>query len=170
MQDDISDGVKFIVEKGLADKNRICIFGASYGGYATLAGLAFTPKLYRCGVNLVGVSNLFTQLNSPYWYSAKKKMASMVGDVEKDREMLKRVSPLFHADKINAPLLIAHGAKDPLVEKSESDKIVLSLRKRGLAPIYMVKYDEGHGFYKEKNVMEFYSVMEEFLAKNLLVQ
>ena len=169
MQDDITDGVKWLIKKGIADPDRIGIYGASYGGYATLAGLAFTPDLYACGVDYVGVSNIFTLFKSfpPYWEPMKEMFAEMVGDPVKDKKLLKEISPVFHADKIKAPLFIAQGANDPRVKKAESDQMVEALRKRGIDVPYMVKDNEGHGFRNEENRFDFYRAMEKFLAKHL---
>jgi len=141
MQDDITDGVNWLIEQGIADKNKIAIYGASYGGYATLAGLAFTPELYACGVDYVGVSNIFTLLETlpPYWELGRQMMYEMIGNPETEKELLKAASPLFHADKIKAPLFIAQGANDPRVKKSESDQIVEALKNRGIDVPYMVK-------------------------------
>ncbi len=129
MQDDITDGVLWLVEKGIADKERIAIYGGSYGGYATLAGLAFTPDLYACGVDYVGVSNLFTFLQTipPYWKPMLEMMYEQIGDPEADKEMLAAYSPALHAENIKAPLLIAQGANDPRVNKAESDQMVEAL-------------------------------------------
>lgn len=169
MQNDITDGVNWLVKEGIADKNRIGIYGGSYGGYAVLAGLAFTPDLYKCGVDYVGVSNLFTFMESipPYWKPFLDMFYEMVGDPEKDKEILMATSPVFHVDKIKAPLLIAQGANDPRVAKSESDQIVDALKKRGIDVPYIVKDNEGHGFQNEENRFEFYRAMEEFLGKHL---
>ncbi len=169
MQDDITDGVRYLIDKGIADKDRVCIYGVSYGGYAVLAGLAFTPDLYACGVDLVGVSNLFTFQKSipPYWEPIRKMIYEMVGDPKKDKDLLRAVSPVFHADKIKTPLFVAHGANDPRVKKAEPDQIVSSLSKRGINPLYMVKYNEGHGFRLKENQMEFYGLMEKFLEEHL---
>jgi dipeptidyl aminopeptidase/acylaminoacyl peptidase len=171
MQDDITDGVNWLIEKGIADKDRVAIYGASYGGYATLAGMAFTPNLYACGIDYVGVSNLFTFMGTipPYWEPFKKMMYEMVGDPEneKDSEMLRAASPVFHADKITAPLFVAQGAKDPRVNVDESDQMVAAMKKRGVEVEYMVKEKEGHGFRNEENRFEFYRAMETFLSKHL---
>ena len=172
MQDDITDGVKYLIEKGIADKDKVAIFGASYGGYAVLAGLAFTPDLYACGVNYVGISNIFTYLNTipPYWKKPYKEIYEQeIGHPEKDKELLRAVSPVFHADKIKAPLFVAHGTNDPRVKKSESDQIVKALEDRGVAVPYLVKENEGHGFLNEENRLEFYVLMEAFLRKCLNV-
>jgi dipeptidyl aminopeptidase/acylaminoacyl peptidase len=169
MQNDITDGVRWLIRQGIADPERIGIYGASYGGYAVLAGLAFTPGLYACGVDYVGVSNLFTLLDSlpPYWELGRKMMYEMIGDPVKDKELLTAVSPVFHADKIKAPLLVAQGANDPRVKKAESDQIVQALRKRGIDVQYMVKNNEGHGFANEENRFDFYRTMEIFLGEHL---
>ncbi len=169
MQDDITDGVEWLIKEGIADKDRIGIYGASYGGYATLAGVAFTPDLYAAAVDYVGVSNLFTFLNTipPYWKPQLDQFHEMVGHPEKDSILLAEASPALHADKIKTPLFIAQGANDPRVNKNESDQMVEALKKRGVNVEYMVKYDEGHGFRNEKNKMEFYAAMEKFLEKHL---
>ena len=169
MQDDITDGVKWLIEQGIADPDRIGIYGGSYGGCAVLAGLAFTPELYACGVDYVGVSNIFTLLETipPYWELGRQMLYEQIGHPEKDRDLLKAVSPVFHADSIRAPLFVAQGANDPRVKKAESDQIVEALRKRGVDVEYMVKDNEGHGFLNEENRFEFYRAMERFLAKHL---
>lgn len=171
MQDDITDGVKWLIEEGIADPNRIGIFGGSYGGYATLAGVTFTPDLYACGIDYVGVSNLFTFMESipPYWEPYREMLYEMVGnpDKEQDSIRLQKTSPLFHVEQIKAPLLIAQGAKDPRVKQSESDQIVAALRERGVEVQYLLKENEGHGFSNQENRFELYRAMEDFLAKHL---
>ncbi len=169
MQDDVSDGVKYLVAQGIADPKRVCIYGGSYGGYATLAGLAFSPELYACGVDYVGVSNLFTFLKTipPYWKPYLDMLHEMVGHPEKDKALLEATSPVMHADKMRAPLLVAQGAKDPRVNIDESDQIVAALKKKGVDVPYLVKENEGHGFSNEENRFEFYEAMEKFLAKHL---
>jgi dipeptidyl aminopeptidase/acylaminoacyl peptidase len=169
MQDDVSDGVHWLTKEGIADAKRVCIYGGSYGGYSTLAGLAFSPELYKCGISYVGVANMFTFMNTipPYWEPMRKMFYEMVGDPEKDKKLLRSVSPVFHADKIKAALMVAQGAKDPRVNKAESDQIVAAVKKQGNDVLYMVKEEEGHGFRNEENRFEFYRAMETFLNKHL---
>lgn len=169
MQDDITDGVHWLIEQGIADNRKIAIYGGSYGGYATLAGLTFTPELYACGIDYVGVSNLFTFFNTipPYWKPFLERMYLMVGHPEKDKEALHATSPALHTDKITAPLFVVQGANDPRVNIDESDQIVRSLRDRGIDVPYMVKYDEGHGYSNEENSFEMYKAAIGFLKKHL---
>ena len=169
MQDDITDGVNYLIAKGIADPKKVAIYGGSYGGYATLAAITSTPDLYAAAVDYVGVSNLFTFMNTipPYWKPYLEMLYEMVGHPEKDKELLAANSPALHADKIKTPLLIAQGAKDPRVNKAESDQMVEALTKRGVQVEYLVKDNEGHGFQNEENRFEFYGAMENFLAKNL---
>ena len=169
MQDDITDGVQWLIDEGIADEDRIAIYGVSYGGYATLAGLAFTPDIYACGIDYVGPSNIFTLLETlpPYWELGRQMMYEMIGNPETEKDLLTEASPLFHADKIKSPLFIAQGANDPRVKKAESDQIVEALKLKGIDVPYMVKENEGHGFYNENNKFEFYEKMEEFLSQHL---
>lgn len=169
MQDDVSDGVKWLIDHGIADAKRIAIYGGSYGGYCTLAGMTFTPDLYACGVDYVGVSNLFTFLNTipPYWKPFLEMMQEMVGHPDRDKELLTAASPVFHVDKIKAPLFVIQGAKDPRVNIDESNQIVEALKKRGIEVPYLVKENEGHGFHNEENKFEVYEEMEKFLEKHL---
>lgn len=169
MQDDISDGVKWLINTGIADPKRVAIYGGSYGGYATLAGVTFTPDLYACAVDYVGVSNMFTFLKTipPYWEPFRKMMYEMVGDPEKDSALFTQVSPVFHTDKIKAPLFVAQGKNDPRVNVNESDQMVEAMRNRGLEVEYMVKDNEGHGFRNQENRFDFYEAMEKFLEKHL---
>jgi dipeptidyl aminopeptidase/acylaminoacyl peptidase len=169
MQDDVSDGLSYVIREGIADPKRVCIYGGSYGGYTALAGLAFTPELYACGVDYVGVSNLFTFLKTipPYWKPMLDMFYEMVGDPEKDKELLAEASPVLHAERIRVPLLIAQGAQDPRVNVDESNQMVAALAKRGVAVEYIVKENEGHGFHNEENRFEFYEAMERFLEKHL---
>lgn len=169
MQDDITDGVQWLTAQGIADPKRIAIYGGSYGGYATLAGITYTPDLYAAAVDYVGVSNLLTFMNTipPYWKPMLDKMHSMVGDPGRDHERLVATSPALNADKIQTPLLIAQGAHDPRVNKDESDQMVAALRARGVKVEYIVKDNEGHGFHNDENKFEFYERMEQFLALHL---
>jgi dipeptidyl aminopeptidase/acylaminoacyl peptidase len=169
MQDDITDGVRYVIKEGIADPKRVAIYGGSYGGYAALAGLAFTPELYACGVDYVGVSNLFTFLKTipPYWKPMLDMFYEMVGHPEKDKESLTAASPVLHADNIRVPLLIAQGAQDPRVNVDESNQMVAALQKHGVPVEYIVKDNEGHGFHNEENRFEFYEAMEKFLEKYL---
>ncbi len=169
MQDDITDGVNWLIAEGIADPDRVAIYGGSYGGYATLAGITFTPELYAAAVDYVGVSNLFTFMNTvpPYWEPFKKMMYEMVGDPVADSLMMRAASPVFHVDKIQCPLFIAQGATDPRVNKDESDQVVEALRARGVEVQYMVKDNEGHGFHNEENRFEFYDAMERFLDEQI---
>ncbi len=169
MQDDITDGVEWLKKEGIADPDRIAIYGASYGGYATLAGITYTPELYACAVDYVGVSNMFTFMNTvpPYWEPFKKMMYEMVGDPKADSLLLREASPVFFVDRIQCPLFIAQGATDPRVNKAESDQVVEALRARGVEVQYMVKDNEGHGFHNEENRFEFYDAMDAFLAQHI---
>lgn len=169
MQNDITDGVNWLIKEGIADPKRVGIYGASYGGYATLAGITFTPDLYRCAIDYVGVSNLlsFMQTIPPYWKPYLEMMYEMVGNPETELEMLRAASPVFHVDKIKTPLFVAQGAKDPRVNINESNQIVEALKKRGVEVEYMVKENEGHGFSNEENQFEFYKAMEKFLKKHM---
>lgn len=168
MQDDITWGVKYLIDQGIADKNKVAIMGGSYGGYATLAGLAFTPDLYACGVDIVGPSNIFTLLESvpAYWEAGRAFLYGMVGDpnTEEGKKRIQEASPLFSADKINKPLLIIQGANDPRVKKAEADQIVIALRDKGKQVNYLLADDEGHGFAKPVNRMAMFAEIEKFLA------
>lgn len=169
MQDDITWGVKYLIDKGIADKNKVVIMGGSYGGYATLAGLAFTPDLYAGGVDIVGPSNLFTLLDSvpAYWEAARASLYGMVGDpkTEEGKKLMQQASPLFSVDKIVKPLLIIQGANDPRVKQAEADQIVIALREKGKKVNYILADDEGHGFRKPVNNMAMYAETEKFLAE-----
>ncbi len=169
IQDDITDGVKWLVAEGIADPDRIGIYGGSFGGYATLAGVTFTPGLYACGVAYVGVSNIFTFMKAfpPYWEPFIAMVKEMVGDPDTDPDFIRSISPFFHVDRIRVPMLVAQGANDPRVNKRESDQIVEALRGRGIEVEYMVKDNEGHGFENEENRFDFYGSMEKFLGKHL---
>jgi len=169
MQDDITWGVKHLIDKGIADRNRVAIMGGSYGGYATLAGLAFTPDLYACGVDIVGPSNLFTLMESipPYWESFRAYFNGMLGDpsTEEGKALMRQASPLFSVDRIEKPLLIIQGANDPRVKQAESDQIVAALRDKNKKVQYLLAKDEGHGFYKPLNLKAMYAETEKFLSE-----
>ncbi len=171
MQDDITWGVKYLAERGISDPKRVGIFGGSYGGYATLAGVAFTPDLYAAAVDLFGPSNLITLLDSipPYWEAARKMMYTRMGDptTPEGKALLKERSPLTSADKIKTPLLIAQGANDPRVNHAESEQIVVALRDRGFPVEYVLIPDEGHGFARPVNNMASVMATEKFFAKHL---
>jgi len=169
MQDDITDGVHWLIRHGIADPERVAIYGASYGGYAVLEGLVKTPDLYAAGVDYVGVSNLFTFFKTipPYWSPYLEMMYEMVGHPEKDKDWFQEHSPALNADKIVKPLLVAQGAKDPRVNIHESNQIVEALRKQGVEVVYIVKENEGHGFQNEENRFDFYEAMEKFLNTHL---
>ncbi|MBK8315742.1 MAG: prolyl oligopeptidase family serine peptidase [Acidobacteria bacterium] len=171
MQDDITWGVKYLVSQGIADPKRVGIMGGSYGGYATLAGVAFTPDVYAAGVSIVGPSNLITLLESipPYWEAGRKVFHERMGDPTnpQGKAQLERQSPLNSASKIRTPLLVVQGANDPRVNKAESDQIVVALRERGFPVEYIVAPDEGHGFARPVNNMAMFAAAEKFLAKHL---
>ncbi len=171
MQDDITWGVKHLVETGVADPRRVGILGASYGGYATLAGVAFTPDLYAAGVAIVAPSNLITLLDSipPYWEPIRKMFYERMGDPTKPegKAQLERQSPLFSAQKIKTPLMVVQGANDPRVKKRESDQIVIALRDRKFPVEYLVAEDEGHGFARPVNNLATFAAVEKFLARHL---
>jgi len=169
MHDDLIDAVGYVVEQGWADRDRIAIYGGSYGGYAALVGAAFTPDVFRCAVDIVGPSNLQTLLETipPYWAPAKAQLYKRVGNPETDKEFLWSRSPLSRARDIRIPLLIAQGANDPRVKQAESEQIVAALAEAGIDHEYMLFPDEGHGFAKPANRIKFYAAAERFLAKYL---
>jgi dipeptidyl aminopeptidase/acylaminoacyl peptidase len=169
MHNDLIDGVNWAVEQGIADPDRVGIFGWSYGGYAALVGATFTPDVFACAVAGVGPSNLisFIETIPPYWTPVLDLFYQRVGNPETEREFLESRSPLFKVDQIQIPMLIAQGANDPRVNKAESDQIVAAMEERGIAHEYLVFEDEGHGFLKAENRIKFYAVAEKFLADNL---
>lgn len=171
MQDDITWGVKYLIANGTADPKRIGILGGSYGGYATLAGVTFTPELYRAAVDIVGPSNLLTLLDAipPYWEAGRKMMYARMADpnTPQGKAWMKERSPLNSADKIKTPLLVVQGANDPRVNRAEAEQIVVALRDRGFAVEYMLAPDEGHGFRRPVNNMAMFMAAEKFLAKQL---
>jgi dipeptidyl aminopeptidase/acylaminoacyl peptidase len=169
MHDDLIDAVNWAVRKGDTDPKKVAIYGGSYGGYAALVGASFTPDVFACAVSVVGPSNLVTLLKSipPYWEPMRKLFALRVGDVEKEPKFLESRSPLFRAEKIKIPLLIAQGANDPRVKQAESEQIVKAVRKAGKPVEYLLFADEGHGFVRPENRLKFQAAAEAFLAKYL---
>lgn len=171
MQDDITWGVKHLIGEGIADPKRVGILGGSYGGYAALAGVTYTPDLYAAAVAIVAPSNLNTLLNSipPYWASFRQVFYKRMGDpaTPEGRAQLERQSPLNHVGKIKTPLMIVQGANDPRVKKAESDQIVVALRDRNYPVQYLLADDEGHGFQRPVNNMALFAEAEKFLAKYL---
>ncbi len=171
MQDDITWGVKYLVAQGIADPGRIGILGGSYGGYAALAGVAFTPDLYRAAVDIVGPSNLMTLLASipPYWEAGRKIMYARMADPDTPagKKWLEERSPLYSAAKIKTPLMVVQGANDPRVNRREAEQIVIALRDRGFPVEYLLAPDEGHGFARPVNNLAMFMAVEKFLAKHL---
>jgi dipeptidyl aminopeptidase/acylaminoacyl peptidase len=171
MQDDITWGAKYLIGEGLADPKRIGILGGSYGGYATLAGVAFTPDLYRAAVDIVGPSNLNTLLASipPYWEAGRKIMYARMADPEtpSGKQWLEERSPLYSAEKIKTPLMVVQGANDPRVNRREAEQIVIALRDRGFPVEYLLAPDEGHGFARPVNNLAMFMAVEKFLAAHL---
>ncbi|MEO1031606.1 MAG: S9 family peptidase [Bacteroidota bacterium] len=169
--DDVEDGLQYVIDQGWVDKDNAAIYGGSHGGYAVLRGLTKTPDLYACGVDYVGVSNIFTFYDSfPEYWKPYKEIVEEIWydpDVPEEKEIMTEVSPAFHVDKIKKPLFVVQGANDPRVNIDESDQIVEALRAKGVDVPYMVKYDEGHGFGKEENRIELYRAMMGFYAKHL---
>ena len=169
MHDDLIDAVNWLVEQGIADSQKVAIMGGSYGGYATLVGLTFTPEVFAAGVDIVGPSNLVTLLKSipPYWAPLLANMYHRIGNLETEEEFLNSRSPLFFVDRIQKPLLIGQGANDPRVKQAESEQIVEAMRKAGKPVEYVLYTDEGHGFARPENRLHFYAIAEEFLSKYL---
>lgn len=169
--DDVEDGLAYVIKQGWVDKDKVAIYGGSHGGYAVLRGMTKTPDLYACGVDYVGVSNLHTFMETipPYWEKYKALLYKIWYDptVPEQKAIMDEVSPALHVDKIKKPLFVVQGANDPRVNIDEADQIVESLRKRGVEVPYMVKYDEGHGFGKEENKLDFYKAMMGFFAEHL---
>ncbi|BAC88522.1 S9 family peptidase [Gloeobacter violaceus] len=169
MHEDLIDAVNWAAGTlGLADPKKVAIYGGSYGGYAALAGLAFTPEVFACGVDIVGPSNIKTLINSipPYWKPFRSEFDLRVGNIDdpKDAELIKNASPLFKADRIRKPLLIGQGANDPRVKQAESEQIVEAIEKNGGQVTYVVYPDEGHGFARPENRIDFNARAEKFLA------
>ncbi|MEM8719548.1 MAG: S9 family peptidase [Cyanobacteria bacterium P01_G01_bin.39] len=169
MHDDLIDGVNWLVSEAIAERDKIAIMGGSYGGYATLVGLTFTPEVFACGIDIVGPSNLITLMQSipPYWEPMMAMFQHRVGNFETESEFLKSRSPLFFVDQIQKPLLVGQGANDPRVKEAESEQIVNAMRQAGKPVEYVLYTDEGHGFARPENSLHFYGVVEEFLAQHL---
>jgi dipeptidyl aminopeptidase/acylaminoacyl peptidase len=169
IQNDITDGVKHVIDKGIADPKRVAIYGKSWGGFSALAGVCFTPELYACCVDYAGISNFFTLFRDlpPYWKPYLERMYTMVGNPEKDAALFKQISPIFHVDKIKVPILIAQGENDPRVSEQETATFVKKLKKQGVEATYLMKEGEGHLFSKQENRIEFYQTVEKFLDKHL---
>ncbi|MEP7026480.1 MAG: S9 family peptidase [Actinomycetota bacterium] len=169
MQDDLTDAVGYAVSQGWADPARVAIYGGSYGGYAALAGAAFTPDLYTCAVDIVGPSNLKTLIETvpPYWAPMIVQFHNRVGDPATEADFLWSRSPLSRAADIRIPMLIAQGANDPRVKQAESEQIVAAMQTAGIEHEYMLFPDEGHGFAKPENRLRFYAAAERFLARHL---
>jgi dipeptidyl aminopeptidase/acylaminoacyl peptidase len=169
MHDDLVDAVHWAVERGIADSEKVAIYGGSYGGYAALVGAAFTPDLFRCAVDVVGPSNLITLIRTipPYWSTLLSTFHERVGNPDTEEEFLKSRSPLFYVHRIKIPLLIAQGANDPRVKQSEAEQIVTALREKGIDYEYLLFADEGHGFARPENRLKFYAAAERFLAEHL---
>ena len=169
MHDDLVDAVQWAVKEGIADPERVAIYGGSYGGYAALVGATFTPDLFRCAVDIVGPSNLLTFIETipPYWSTFLAMMHDRVGNPETEADFLRDRSPLTHVDRIRIPMLIAQGANDPRVKQAESEQIVAAMRAKGIPHEYLLFPDEGHGFAKPENRLTFYRAAETFLAEHL---
>jgi dipeptidyl aminopeptidase/acylaminoacyl peptidase len=171
MQDDLTDAVNWAVKQGYADPKKVAIMGGSYGGYATLAGLAFTPDVYACGVDIVGPSNLKTLISAipPYWKTMRSVFDARMGNVDdpKEAELVKNASPLFKANQIKRPLLIGQGLNDPRVNHAESEQIVDAIEKNNGSVTYVVYSDEGHGFARPENTIDFNARTEAFLGQCL---
>jgi len=171
MHDDVLDAVKWAIDRGVTTKDRVAIAGGSYGGYETLVGLAMTPDVFACGVDLVGPSNLLTLIASvpPYWVPLLADFKKRIGDWEtpEGKALLEKASPLAHAADIKRPLLIGQGANDPRVKQAESEQIVAAMKSHGLPVTYIVFPDEGHGFARPENNIAFYGAAEAFLSAHL---
>jgi len=168
--DDVEDGVKYVLEQGWVDKDKMAIYGGSHGGYAALMGMIKTPNLYACGVDYCGVSNIFTFMKSiPEYWKPQLQIIKEVWydtDVKEEEDIARQVSPVYQADKIQRPVFVIQGGNDPRVNINEADQIVETLRKKGFDVPYMVKYNEGHGYQREENRMDMYKCTLGFLAKN----
>ncbi len=171
MHNDLLDAVQWAVDQGIAQPDKVAITGGSYGGYATLVGLAFTPEVFACGVDIVGPSSLITLIESipPYWESFRQQLIERVGDIgtTEGREELRKRSPLYHAQKIERPLLIAQGKNDPRVKEAEAQQMVDAMQQNHIPVTYVLFADEGHGLARPENRLAFYALTEAFLARHL---
>ena len=169
MQNDVTDALKWAINQGISDADRVCIYGASYGGYATMAGVTYTPELYKCGINYVGVTDLplLFKTAPDAWASAMEQFKEKIGDPKTEREFLEQWSPSNHADKIQVPIFMAYGLKDPRVHIDHAKVMEKEMKKADVTYELMIKKDEGHGFRKQENQYDFYGRMETFLAENL---
>lgn len=169
--EDQQDAVRWAIDTGIANPARVAAMGISFGGYSVLAGLTFTPELFACGVDMVGVANLITWMETlpAYWKPQSSLFISRVGDPQSNegRSLLKKHSPVNYADQICKPLLVGQGANDPRVKQAESDQIVQTMQAKGLPVIYALYPDEGHGFVRPQNNLSFYSIVEAFLADHI---
>jgi len=166
---DLVDAVQWAIKEQITAKNKVCIYGGSYGGYAALVGATFTPDLFQCAIDIVGPSNLISFIKSvpPYWSSYLAMLQKRIGHPDTEVEFLKSRSPLYKVDQIKIPMLIAQGANDPRVVQAESEQIVAAMKKNGIDYEYLLFPDEGHGFAKPENRLKFYAAAEKFLAKHL---
>jgi len=171
MHDDLIDGVNWAINKRIAQRDKVAIQGGSYGGYSALAGVTFTPDVFACSVNIVGISNLITFMQTipEYWKPGIAILTTRVGDpsTEQGRKLLIERSPLTHVERIKRPLLIGHGANDARVKKAEAEQIVAAMKEKGIPVTYVLYPDEGHGFMRPENRMSFYTVAEAFLSRHL---
>lgn len=169
MHDDLIDAKNYLVSMNIADPKKVAIYGGSYGGYAALCGLAFTPEEFACGIDVVGPSNLVTLIETEpaYWQPFRAFQSIFVGDIVTERAFLESRSPLFKANQITKPLLIAQGANDPRVKKQESDQIVEKMKQNNKPCEYIVFENEGHGFLRPENQLLFYEKAEKFLSSHL---
>jgi dipeptidyl aminopeptidase/acylaminoacyl peptidase len=169
MQTDLLDAVDHLAAEGTVDPARVAIMGGSYGGYAALAGAAFTPERFRCAIDLCGAANLLTWLAAipPYWTPMARLLHTRVGDPDTDKETLRQYSPLSAAGRITVPILVAQGANDPRVKQDEAEQIVAALRSNGVPHEYLLFHDEGHGLAKPENRERYYAAAERFLAGQL---
>ena len=171
MHDDLIDAVNWAVTAGVAQRDKVAIMGGSYGGYAALVGLTFTPDVFACGVDIVGPSSLITLIESipPYWESFRQQLIERVGDIDDKVGIaeLRRCSPLYRASQIERPLLIGQGKNDPRVKEQEAEQMVRAMQENNIPVTYVLFPDEGHGFARPANRLAFYAVAEAFLAEHL---